>query len=139
MAVVAVGLALFSAGCAGPGTSDNVEIVRGDSSRFSVAEIEAAEAAVMERFKSFKGCNLLRLRYDEVFSDNGTEVYMKYGGGLEGEVAIDNVIVLESEFHVGKFGGDGSLNRDSDYTGWSWTLTRDSPSSPWQVTDYGQG
>jgi hypothetical protein len=138
LAVGVICLGLFTGGCgAGPGSSDNTQVVRGESSRFSVEEIEAAESAVMEKFKEFKGCELLRLAYHEADSDQAVESYLTYGGGSQGGVAKDDVIVLYSDFHVGARGGDGSLNRDSDYTGWNWILTREGKSAPWEVSDYG--
>jgi hypothetical protein len=134
-AVAACGLA----GCGAPaGRTDDAEVVIGESTRFSPAEIEDAVAAVKDDFREFKDCVLLEIRYDEAFSDTGADSYLRYGGGSGGGVARENVMVLESSFHVGKSAGP-AWNRDTDYTGYAWYLVRAEGSAAWQVVDYGYG
>jgi hypothetical protein len=128
-------LAVACAACAGPGTSDSAQITRGESSKFTEAEIESAESATMEKFKDFRGCDLLWLEYDEVTSNRLVEDYIEYGGGAESNVDPGNAIAFQSEFRVGN-NAEASLNPNTEYT-YSWTLIRDGKSSPWEVVSYG--
>ncbi|MDR1186043.1 MAG: hypothetical protein LBK95_01075 [Bifidobacteriaceae bacterium] len=139
LAAGALCLALVGAGCARPGTIDQVEIVNGESTKFSPAEIEAAEEAVMAEFRDLEGCVLLELGYDEEFSDSMTASYTGSGGeGRSSDLAGTNAILLRSVFHVSKYGHGVGLNPDTDYTDWPWILTRDDQSAPWEVVPWGR-
>jgi hypothetical protein len=139
LALVAAMAACGLAGCGAPaGRTDEAEVVIGESTRFSQSEIEDAVTAVKDDFRGFKDCVLLELRYDEAFSDAGVDSYLRYGGGSDGNVARENMIVLESSFHVGK-SASPAWNRDTDYTGYAWYLVREEGSAEWQVVDYGYG
>lgn len=80
---------------------------------------------VLEEFKSFKGCILQRLYYDESVSDR--------------EFGSDNTngIVLLSDFHgdVASFGSDFPYNGEN--TGFSWLLVRNSKTSEWELKSCG--
>jgi len=58
------------------GKVDNVEIIIGDSSKFSKKEIESAIKCVKNKFKSFKGCELKRIWYDEKLSNLEVASYL---------------------------------------------------------------
>ena len=107
------------------------------SDKFSREEIRDAMESVVVKFRDFKGCQLTKLWYDEVKSDNQIEGYMTGGRGSVNGVSRDNVIVLYSDFAVDSSGGDGSLNPNSTYTDWCWILIRDSGKGEWRVDDWG--
>ena len=106
-------------------TTNNAQVVGGESVKFTADEIKAAEDCVLEKFKDFKGCDLQKLWYDEEVSN--------------AEYGVDNVdgIVILSNFHVDASGGDGSFNPNFDYTEWKWLLVRDSITEEWIIVDWG--
>ena len=61
------------------GKIDNVEIIIGDSSKFSKKEIESAIKAVKRKFKSFEGCELKKIWYDEIKSEREISSYLSDG------------------------------------------------------------
>ncbi|MDR0592634.1 MAG: hypothetical protein LBG60_05115 [Bifidobacteriaceae bacterium] len=133
---VAVFAAAGLAACAPSGRTDRASFEAGDSAKFGAAEIEAARAQVLEEFKSKRGCELLRLWYDEDVSNAAVADYLQYGGGSQNGAAADDVMVLLSDFHAGRK-ADPSLNRGSDYTDWLWILVRNE-SGAWEVKDQGR-
>ncbi|MHC1683059.1 MAG: DUF4829 domain-containing protein [Clostridiaceae bacterium] len=126
----------FSA-CSKVGKTDNVEVSIGNSDKFSENEINDAVNCVKESFKSYKGCTLTKLWYDEEKSNQEIESYMKYGRGSVNGVKPENVIILLSNFDVDSSGGDGSLNPNSTYGDYNWILIRDSETGKWKVDDRG--
>jgi hypothetical protein len=92
---------------------------------------------VIGKFRSFKGCNLTKLWYDEEKSNLSIEGYLQNGKGSMNGAKAENVIVLLSNYDVDSSGGDGSLNPNSTYSYWSWTLIRNSKTSDWKVDDWG--
>jgi len=118
------------------GNVQNAEIHIGSSSIFSEDEINAAVTAVLNKFKDFTGCTLLKLWYDESESNNHVQSYMNYGRGSQNGVEQTNVIVLFSNFYAGSTACP-SLNRNSTITNWSWILTRESAACEWTVDDWG--
>jgi hypothetical protein len=95
-------LVVFSlVGC---GRTNDATVTIGESENFSKKEINDAVECVKKKFRSFEGCNLTELWYDEDKSNTLVKDYLKYGRGSE------NVIVLMSNFNVNSAGGDGSLN-----------------------------
>jgi len=134
----AVSIVLLLSACSlNAGTTKNAQIVLGESKTFSSDEISAAKDCVMKKFKEFEGCDLLELRYDEERSIREVNDYMSTGRGQVNGVARENIIVLHSSFYVDSSGGDGSLNPDSEYSGWMWILVRDNEHSAWRVDDWG--
>jgi len=130
-------LLLACAGCGGnAGKTNNVRVIGGESTKFSPAEIEAAQDCVLKKFKDFEGCDLEKLWYDEEYSEARIERYMSTGNGSENGVAKDNVIILLSDFHVDSTGG-GGFSPDTDCTDWNWILIRDDKSDAWRVDDWG--
>lgn len=110
----------------------------GKSTRFSKAEVQTAVDCVVTNFKSnFKGCDLLKIWYDENESDGEIVSYMTFGRGSINGVKKENVIVLFSDFYVNPNGGDGSLNQNSIYSDFNWVLIRDSKTGNWRIDDSG--
>ena len=97
---------------------------------YSEKEIRAAMRVAVRCFeKEFEDCTLLSIWYDEAkVKDAEPEWAAQYDA--------DEAIVLLSDFHVGPSGGDGSLNQNSDYTGWSWILVR-SKGGNWELKTWG--
>lgn len=120
-------LALLLAGC---GNVLTVKRVVGDSELYSKREIRSAMDVVTRHFAlHFQGCTLLELGYDE----EKTLLEMEHHAE-DGESG--DVMILTSSFYVAD--GDGSLNPNSTYNGWSWELERNGLGG-WQLVDWGYG
>ncbi|WP_042274580.1 DUF4829 domain-containing protein [[Clostridium] dakarense] len=131
-------LIVFSlVGCNQLGKTNDAKVTIGKSVKFSEKEIEDAIECVKDKFKSFQGCDLTDLWYDEDRSNTLVDDYLKYGLGSENGSTAENVIVLMSNFNVGSSGGDGSFEPNSTYSDWQWVLVRDSKTSKWKVDDWG--
>lgn len=117
---------------------DSVKITVGKSIKFSENEINDAINCIKNKFRDdFKGCKLTELWYDEKESNSLIEGYLTNGKGSVNGVKAENVIALKCNFYVGSLGGDGSLNSNSTYSNFSWTLIRDSKTGNWKVDEYG--
>lgn len=130
-------LVLSLVSCKQAGKTNNVAVSIEKSSKFSEEEINDAINCVKQKFKSFEGCNLTKLWYDEEKSNNIIEGYLSNGRGPVNGIKVESVIVLLSNFDVDSSGGDGSLNPNSTYSNWNWILIRDSKTDKWQVDDWG--
>lgn len=131
-------LMIFSlVGCNQIGETNDVKVTIEKSENFSKKEIEDSIECVKVNFKSFKGCNLTDLWYDEDKSNHLVDVYLKYGRGSENGATAENTIVLMSNFNVNSSGGDGSLDPNSTYSDFQWVLIRDSKTAKWKVDDCG--
>ncbi|MFJ7932523.1 DUF4829 domain-containing protein [Peribacillus sp. NPDC096448] len=119
------------------GKTNNVQVSIEKSDKFSEEEINEAVVSVKKKFKEFKGCKLTEIWYSESESKEFAEDYLKYGGGYENSVNVENVIVLLSNFDVDSSGGDGSFEPNSTQSNWNWILIRDSKSDDWRVDDWG--
>lgn len=131
--LVLISIVLYNQG----GKTNNVQVSIGKSNKFSEKEINNAINCVKKKFKSFNGCTLTKLWYDEEKSDKFIVGYLTNGKGSENGVKAENVIVLLSNFNVDSSGGDGSLNPNSTYSNWNWILIRDSKTGKWEVDDWG--
>lgn len=132
-------LMLFSlAGCSSDHRGNDAKVTIGKSEKFSEEEINDSVECTKEKFKSFKGCTLTDIWYDEEKSNKLTHNYLQEGnGGYESGATSENTIVLMSNFEVGSSGGDGSLEPNSTYTDWQWYLVRDSKNGKWKVVSWG--
>jgi hypothetical protein len=131
--VIGIALCLLLAACA-----NNVNVsITGASSKFSREEIENAAQCVKQKFKEFKGCELINLRYDEEKSDLFIKGYLESGRGSVNGATAENTIVLLSDFKVDASGADEGLNPDSTYYDWNWILIRDGKSGEWKVDGWG--
>lgn len=118
---------MLSACSSNPGKVNNATIILGTSTQFSEEELQQASDCVLAKFKSFNGCDLQKLWYDEQISS-----------GMYGSNNILEIVLL-SDFHVDASGADGGLNPNSDYKNWQWILKRDSSTSKWVLQDWGLG
>jgi hypothetical protein len=132
---VAVAFVLF--GPQPPGRTDGAVAEIGEATRFTAAEVEAAQMAVLEKFKDFEGCSLLRIAYDESESDRLAAEHLAYTSASDRGVSWDNVIVFSSDFHVGRRGAESGFNPNQDYSDWLWFVERDGPASTWTVASWG--
>lgn len=131
-------LMLFSlAGCSSDHRGNDAKVTIGKSEKFSEEEINDSVECTKEKFKSFKGCTLTDIWYDEEKSNKLTQSYLEYGGGYEAGNTADNVVVLMSNFEVDSSGGDGSLEPNSTYTDWQWDLVKNIKTGKWEVVDWG--
>ena len=133
-------------GCARLGKTDGAVIDYGSSEKFSQEEIQAAVDIVLKEFKTFKGCELKKLWYDEeasnrciesdLSSDNGGNVIKDNG------VQEENAIYLFSDFYVtpsAENAENSAWNTDFTYTNWRWILARDNKNEVWKVIADGEG
>lgn len=108
-------------GCA-KGDVSHVDRIVGESEIFTSRQIEKAMDAVTREFhKNFSGCTLLKLEYDEADLEKGE---------------TDDTIVINSSFSVDGSGASESLEPNSTYWNFHWTLTR-SIWGGWEVRDHG--
>ena len=97
---------------------------------YSEEEVKAAINVVTKNFKrTFKGCKLISISYDEEYSRIQSESFRE-------QYDVDDIIVLRSDFTTDARGGDGSLNPNSTYTDWNWILIRTNKGK-WILKDWG--
>ena len=114
----------------GGGDVRNVKRNPGESQLYSEGEINFAMNEVIDFFeKEFDGCTMTEIRYDE-------EKYAKRQSA-ESEDYGSDVMILLTDFDVDSSGGDGSLNPNSTYRNYQWTLTR--TLFGWEIRDWGYG
>ena len=114
----------------GGGDVRNVRRIPGESQLYSNGEINSAMKEVVDFFqKEFDGCTMTEIRYEE-------EKYAKRQR-LESEDYGREVIILLTDFDVDSSGGDGSLNPNSTYRNYQWTLTR--TLFGWELQGWGYG
>lgn len=111
-------------GCA-KGDVSQVDRVMGKSEIFTIRQINKAMDAVTREFhRNFSGCTLLKLEYNEADSLNGQTK------------PDEDTIVINSSFYVDSSGASESLEPNSTYKNFRWTLTR-SIWGGWEVRDRG--
>ena len=123
-------LALCLAACGG--NTRGVRIGKTGSEIYSQADIDAAVRVILREFAAnWQGCTLRTIDYagDESLA-GAADTAARYGA--------EEVIVLTSTFDVDDSGGNGSLNPDSTYEGWTWTLVR-AKGGAWRHVDHGYG
>ena len=114
----------------GGGDVRNVKRETGTSEQYSDAQIQLAMNEVLEFFrKEFDGCTMIEIRYDE-------EKYAERQRAESEDYGRD-VIILLTDFDVDSSGGDGSLNPNSTYRNYQWTLAR--TLFGWELRDWGYG
>lgn len=112
------------------GTISGAETHPVDSEMYSQDDINAAIDTIKKEFKrDWKGCTLTEIYYA---GDDRSRDHQDWADRNH----ADEVMVLLSSFDVDPFGGDVSLNPNSTYDDWSWTLVR-SNNGPWQHVDHG--
>ena len=124
---------LFSlTGCKGK-TDGDITIDKGDSSKFSEAEIDSAIKVVKDNF-SFPGSKLKAVSYDEDKSEDVIKDFMEYGKGKGTDIDPNNIIVLFSEFDVT---GKNPVLSKGEYKNYSWVLVRKDKDRVWKIEDQG--
>ena len=114
----------------GGGDVRNARRIPGESHLYSNGEINSAMKEVVDFFqKEFDGCTMTEIRYEE-------EKYAKRQSA-ESEDYGEEVMILLTDFDVDSSGGDGSLNPNSTYRNYQWTLTR--TLFGWELRDWGYG
>lgn len=128
--LLSVVLCLVLLTACGGGDVRNVKRETGTSERYSDAQIRSAMNEVLDFFeKEFDGCTMTQIRYDEEkFAERQKMAAEKYGA---------EVIILLTDFDVDDSGGDGSLNPNSTYRNYQWTLTR--TLFGWELQGWGYG
>ena len=102
----------------------------GESDLYTAGDIESAMAVVEKEFrKSFHGCSLTKLWYDENVCKLEQEDWKT-------QYHADDAIVILSDFEVGRSGGDESLNAGSAYKNWEWILVRNADGE-WEIKTWG--
>lgn len=120
-------------------TTNNVDIEYGSSVKFSDAEIKSAIDIALADFvstKTYKGCDLTRLWYDEAESNQIVENYMTNGRGLFNGIEKENVIAIQAHFNVGEK-ANIYFNPPSTVTNWHWNLIRNSATDMWVIDGAG--
>lgn len=129
-ALLSLVLCLVLLTACGGGDVGNVKRNPGESQLYSEEEINSAMTVVLDFFgKEFDGCIMTEIRYEE-------EKYAERQR-LESEDYGREVIILLTDFDVDSSGGDGSLNPNSTYRNYQWTLTR--TLFGWELQDWGYG
>ena len=114
------------------GDVSNVEIIPMESEIYSNEEINSAINVILERFKeNYNGCSLLEIEY---IGDEKNDEYIDWAERNN----KSEVIVFISDFKVAPNAGDGILNSDSEYKGYSWILVRNENEN-WTYADCGYG
>lgn len=128
--LISLAMAFAFAGCGdSPGKVSDVKVTMEPSSIYSEDDIQAAVTAAEEYFsENFNGCEMLEIAYP------GDDITLREQEYREAE----DVIVLISSFHVGRNGGDGSLNQNDTYEDWLWILEKDKDGN-WNHVDHGYG
>ena len=125
--LLALLLILSLAAC---GKTQGYTVIVPYDAHYSEKEIRAAMRVAVRYFeKEFDGCKLLSIYYEEAKVKDAEPAWAA-------QYNADEAIVLLSSFHVDAGGGDGSLNANSDYTGWQWILVR-SGGGKWQLKTWG--
>lgn len=124
---------LFSlTGCKGK-TDGDITIDKGNSSKFSEAEIDSAIKVVKDNF-SFPGSKLKSISYDEAKSEDAIKDFMEYGKGKGIDIDPNNIIVLFSDFDVS---GENPVLSKGEYKDYSWILVRKDKDREWKIEDQG--
>lgn len=116
---------------------ETVTIDYGTSSNYTVDDMNAAIAVIVNTFSTFEGCELHSLTYGSDDQSNSAE-NIAWMNDLE--TANDNqqvfteCIMFESSFRSPKNGG-GAWNANEEYT-WSWWLAR-GEGSGWKLMTWG--
>lgn len=124
--------------CGSASETKNATISLGPSQKFSKAEVQAAADCALKRFKSYRGCKLQKLWYDEKSSDMYVTSHLGPKDDLAG-ASESNAIVLYANFSTGPSSSDDGFNPNDEYEGWSFILARDSAKSNWKVVSNGFG
>lgn len=106
------------------GKTEDAKINLAKSEVYSDEDIQSAANLVIEEFeKSFDGCELIELSYEEYPDDTSKP--------------DSNYIILFSNFKTGSSTKNGVEPNSDDL--FSWHLTRSNENSNWKIEGYGHG
>ncbi len=108
------------------GVTENAEIVIGESEIFEQSDFEESRDVILNEFKDYTSCELIRLVYDEEFSENEKK----------SSDYPDDVMVWYSDFQTGYGSAVNGFNDNSLYKEWKWTMCR-SDDGQWVIRNYG--
>lgn len=130
---VVIGLVLIISltSCFRRGVTRNAVMEIGESEKFAEEEIEAAMAVVIDYFPNFEGCELVRLWYDEEYSDRK----LSHESRLLEAYGKENLILLLSDFDEDGF--DYLSTEHTMYYEWEWLLAREDELAEWEIISYG--
>ena len=138
VSIVSVACAMVA--CCNTGKINNAEIDYESTAKFSEAEIESAVDAVLIKFTGFLGCDLKRLWYDEVRSDEIIQRDISSNGRntiKNSRAEPENIMILFSNFKTSKSSVAIGANPNAEYADWMWILIKESESDEWNVVDWG--
>lgn len=128
--IILLSLALLLSGCMERGNVNYVHKTVGESTVYTMVEIEDAMDVVIRHFRrEFEGCTLIHLYYEEDTARN--QAWAENYGDDQG-------IILLSSFETGPDSAGMGLNDNDTYNGWSWILTRDKGGN-WNLRTWGYG
>ncbi len=107
------------------GITKNAEIIIGRSEIFAQSDFEETRDVILEDFKDYKNCELIKLVYDEEFSEK-EKSYYDYP---------DDVMVWYSDFQTGESYGSG-FNDNCLYSEWKWIMCK-FDDGQWQIKAWG--
>jgi len=137
--ILLLSLLLLLASCSPkPGNSDNTELIIGPSTKYSVAEIEAAMDCVKDKFTDFQDCTLVKLWYDEEVSDRRIKSYQTTDDEETEHTPNKNIILFLSDFKTGSR-AEMTMLKNYTYSDWQWFVINNPDTGEWEVAGYGFG
>ena len=127
--LVAGGCALF----APPGKTDKAEIILDNSTLFDKNDLEQAVVLIKEKFKEFKGCELIKLWYDEEHTKR--EIENSYLSYLNDNKNIELIVFL-CNYKTGRF-SEPETSRNQTYTNFDWILAKDKDTGELNIIGWG--
>ena len=122
-----------------PADVSRAVISYGTSAHFTHEQMDAAIAVIIDRFRTWYGCELHSIDYT---SDERSAGEYQYYAGTETQKTGRNYtdgIVFASSFHTPpedqEYPGSG-LNPDTEFNGWAWILLF-SETGGWELVDWG--
>ena len=112
--------------------SSGIKVKIGKSDEYSKSEIKDAVKVVQEEFKKeFKGVELKEIEFDNALN-------LKEEGRAKKEYGKKYALVLTSTLKSGSSEECGAFEPNTVYTGWNWTLVRDSQNEEWKLVSWGE-
>lgn len=112
------------------GKTNEVVTIIDESDRFNLEEIEDAMSTVKKFFRSFYGCSMEKIWYNDNISEKNIE---KYTTDISDR---NNVILILCTFKTGDNCPAG-LKENTVYKSYQWLLIRDNENSQWRIEENG--
>lgn len=107
------------------GKSDRAVVELGSSQLYSKEELKDASECVKEKFKSWKGCTMTNLRYDEKQSLKFLDI------DTLDDPDAKHWVVLFAGFKTGHSGPELGLGKNQTYDSYAFMLQREGDGSEW--------